>query len=628
MILLGSALLIWEAWKKYDLEDAVVGPAATQAGRRAELAGVRMSALTTKHEYVRGKLFYVLSFLVLYALCLLTPELVGVLVGDANVDKAVTAQTEISSILRRPGEAAAVGSLDGAPTVPLMLAVAIVVGATTPTFGVVERTVRSISYAFAGIPRGIHRVLRNVEALDFTAIAQDDQLPMVAKFQEFTEAHEIDPVMQQTVDYIFDALRRVELLQAPVVGPMRTRFWNVYEGAAPLERVNEARDAYLGLRDELSALRPDGESLEYFQVRAQTVADSLQCLFALYAIRNAELRRHQLTTSHGRILQQVVAPELDRSANEIAWAAILGSVAALVLAWLWGAAMQLDIHPLSADMRAMLTYMFNSEAQAMLEDGRLAFSSAELTDRVRLQGATALNDVRLVMVENVLPLAVAFGLSAYATIKLRRHRIDENAWPEETGPAPLLTYLRLTPLPTAVGVLAFLAMQVICTGAGGADLAERTQNAIDLVGTKLDYALKVVALLLVFFECALLLIADQHNRRSWWVTLLIALVGGGVTFVGAQVVAFLLQVDGGNRSFSELQVAMLGLVPLSVILAAYALSVELGEVIERREAAEAAAQAEVEAEAPGGAADGAGAAAGKAPPAKPGAGAAPPPPSS
>ncbi len=574
MIALGAAILVWDTWRKYDSEDAIVSSSPTLTGPRLELAGVRMSALTTKPEYVRGKLFYVGSFLGLYLICLIMPELIPPLIGAVDAEAIATARPEFKFL--KPADAAVVASLDDTPSVPLTLAMAIVVGASTPAFGMAERAVRSISYALAGIPRGINRVLRNIEVYPFEDLEADDHLPLVTRYNDFIKRLKPDKVMQQTADHTISALRAVDLLQGPVVGPMRTEFWDVYEGAAPLEKVDAARAAYHRLAKDLAELAADDpaprpapaeagpprgawETLVEFQSQAQSLAASMQSLFALYAIRNSDLRRHRETTYHGRILRDVTAQRPQRSENEVLVAAVLGGVMSLLLVFV-----------LAAFFRGDLGW-----TEPRFWKG-LGMSIGVAEDGAADHGfAAALADVRATMWEFILPIATALGTSAYVTIKLRQMRVEARSW-QADGPVQLQAYLRLMPLATLSGLLCYVVMAAIFTRTSGQGEGTWIADSIGLIGGKGKDLLRI-AVLLACFEAVLLIIADRHDRYHYLKTIGVAVVGGVLTLFSVSWLFILMGLSEDIRGLEPWQMACLEQLPFAMILVAYAVAVELGE---------------------------------------------------
>lgn len=547
-VVLGGVILIVYAWKKYETSDEVAGPSAHLNSQRQELRGVRMSALTTPTEYSRGKGAYVVSFLGLYVLFALFPEFMQILLeglkgpGGAELQ---TANTEAKTYFS--GET----TKDAPPVIPFWIAIAIAGGATTPTFGAVEKTIRSVAYFFAGIPRGIHRVLKNIEEFNFSEVDSDDHLPLTKTYKKFISENDIDGAIQATVDHTIDTLRIIDLLQGPVIGPQRTTFWDVFEGAAPLEKITDCTARYHRLGGDLKALTPHNNSLEAFFASAQKLADSMQCLFALFAIRNTPMPKHLSDTITGRIVNDVTIRKSPQSINSILLASILGGLLAII----------------SVSGFAVYT------KGAGLDGG---FVEAV---NLLIQNDPVMGPVKKACSDLLVPLIPSVTVVAILTILARESKIVQRIWPEFSFfRVPMTSYLQAALIPLFFGLLTysvFLVVEMLMKS----EIKQMEFSAylqaslVYLIGKSVE--LLRLAVLFLCLSIAVLYIADSIHKRAHWQVILFAVLGAYI-FFGAVLLVFVLTGELGNTVFASWQMSIMLVTPICWLIGIYALAAYLG----------------------------------------------------
>ena len=540
-IALGAVILLFEAYKEYTTADAVDNLKSNNQTSRKELENVRMSALTTRSEHRRGLLIYMIFFIGFYAVLLLSPELVTAFIAGSGQAETVSggASTIARSIVNRGEDGAAQGALTNSTALPFWLAMSITLGATSPTFQVIERKIRAIAYFFAGVPRNIFRVLQSLEELNYGHFGEDAQMPLLQAFCERLEAHPANPILRGTVQSIESSLRCIDLLQAPIIGPQRSAFRQLFNDDAPLARIDDLRARYNQLANKISELHSDDEALQELQDEAVTLADAMQCLFALYAIRSRRIPEALRDTPTAEIIEKVAGESTAQSLHDITLASIFGAVFSYVLV----------------------------EKYALVASGVGAFDEAE--------------EVRVVAAAMLIPLLPALVLLAFLTILFRHLRIDQGAWPRpETAQIPFWDYAKLAFWPALCASVLYGLVTCLCAdGVARHILAGEGSKAVGaglaFLATEVEQ-LPRIFLMSYVCACGLLFLADQHDRLRWFVTLGVALVLSAFLWMVANLAASLFGIAPPGL-VTRADMTIMVTLPFSIFLLLYASAAEFAE---------------------------------------------------
>lgn len=547
-VVFGGILLLYEAYKEYSTADAVDNLKSNNQPSRVELENVRMTALTTKAENRRGRLIYMLMFMALYLMILVSPELIPIFFAGSDFqpeDVTGGASHVVRSIVNPDVSGGEISPLGEPSAMPFWLAMAIILGATSPTFQAVERQVRAIAYFFAGVPRNIFRVLKALEGLDYRNYGGAAHLPLYQTFTvKFARAPE-DVAFRGTEQIIKSALRCIDLLQGPIIGPQRAAFRELFNDEAPLARIEDLSARYSRLRDRIRNLNAEGEGLESalseMQEDAVDLASSMQCLFALFAIRSRKLPESLRGTPTGAIIEKVTGDETSQSLHDIALASVFGAV---------------------------FSYLVVEKCAWLLRDRGLA---------------PLAEDVRDVAANMLIPLLPSLMLMALLTIALRHFRIDQGDWtrPRHIG-LPFFDYAKLALVPSLVGTLCYGVITCLQVDAVMHEfVALDFRQVVNVSGEflKAEYVQLPRVLLMSFFtSCTLLFIADQHNNLRWYATVAAALIAAGFLWMVATFAASLFEIPAPSKAALDSgDMAILMTLPFGIFLLIYASASELAE---------------------------------------------------
>lgn len=544
-LIIGAAILFYQAWREYGTSDTVDQLRSNNQPARKDLENVRMSALTTDPEYKRGRWTYIAGFLLLYLVLVNSPDIFRVFFPP-NTEDSVAGGAEVvtKSYFSDEDDAAEPAAED--PTMPLLVAIAMVLGVASPAFKVVENLIRSVAYAISGVPRNIYRVISNLEQLDYDRHARDVDLPLRREFDTYmrAQAAQGDPVPDATGRHLLATLQIIDLLHGPIVGHQRNVFFSLFSGEAPLERIDGLRARYNQLRDEIAGLSSQQNSVEKIDailMEAVDLAGSMQCLFALFAIRSKRSAEVTRTSTQAAIIQEITATEDAQSINDIMIASCFGVIFGGVLVFM------------------LANYLVAGE------------------NDVRVAGT--LDSVRLLMV----PLLPSIVLFATFTIFLRHVRIDQGNWHEaKLNEINFASYASVAIWPAVFSVAVFaiimtLFSELVWNHLWAGEFDQARTVGFQFLASKASELPRLLATFF-FLGCGLLFVADQHNNLPWQIT--VGAVGTVLSVVLVVVVLlfdFLVQPDNPNGAFSSLVMSLMMLVPIVVTIFFYASAAEFTE---------------------------------------------------
>ncbi len=538
-IILGGVILLFEAYKEYTTADAVDNLKSNNQASRKELENVRMSALTTDAENWRGLVIYMMFFVVIYLVMLMSPEMIATFIPGSQEATALTGGSNViaRSIVNPDLDGGADQTLIDPRSLPFWLAIAITLGAASPTFQVIERRIRAIAYFFAGVPRNVFRVLQSLEDLNYGNFGDDDTLPLWTAFHDKIAASDISPIMDGMVQSIGSSLRCIDLLQPPIIGPQRSAFRQLFNDDAPLERIDDLRARYNGILVRISELEVETAALEALQDDTAKLADSMQCLFALYAIRSRKVPEVLENTPTAEIIEKVTGEDTAQSLHDITLASIFGTVISYVL-----------------------------------------------VEQVAMFGSTAadVQQLREICAAMLIPLIPSLILLAFLTLVLRHMRMDQGSWPSLAhGQIPFWDYAKLAFWPAIMAMFVYGA--ITCIGADGVVRHALSGDGSAMISTGLNFLreeieqLPRIFLLSFVTACGMLFVADQHNQMRWYFTVGSTLVGSIFLLMVANLAASVFNIAPPAIGLSLRDVAIMVTLPYAVFLIFYAIAAELAE---------------------------------------------------
>lgn len=503
-----------------------------------------MSALTTGAEYKRGRWVYIFGFFLLYLVLINFPDIARMILlnpAENNVDGG--AEVPVGSWLSDESGEGPTSNDD--PTMPIFVAIAMVVGVASPTFKFIEGAIRAVAYAISGVPRNIYRVIANLEELSYEKYTTDVELPLKASFTSYleTKAAEGLSFSDNTTTHITSSLQIIDLLQGPIIGPQRNIFFSLFSGETPLERIDGLRARYNQLRDKIAKLKESDdpvESLDEVLAESTELAGSMQCLFALFAIRSRKNSDGAPSTVQSQIIREITTTGRAQSINDIMLGACFGVIFGGVLMFLY--------------------------ADFLIGDAEQ--KNADATHRA----------VRGLM-GPLLPSVVIFSVF---TIFLRHVKVDQSDWQtNEVNNINFSGYARLVIWPTIFSVLFYTVIMTtnsekVWLHLSAGEFSEARGMGLDFVAAEIRQLPRLCAIFF-FFGCGLLFVADQHENLSWQITVgAIGSVLSVILMVVAILFGYMIPVpDGGIlTSFST---SLMLLLPFVVTIFFYASAAEFAE---------------------------------------------------
>ncbi|MEO0439126.1 MAG: hypothetical protein AAF098_19790 [Pseudomonadota bacterium] len=539
-IALGCLILLFEALKEYRTADALDNLKSNNQSSRKELENVRMSALTTDPENKRGRLIYVILFFVLYGILLLFPEVIDTFVFFDNFssDDGDVANVQVRSIVNVIDNEVVGNTAPIDTSLPLALAIAITLGATSPTFQVIERRFRAIAYYFAGVPRNIFRLLQVLEGFDYSKYGSSDELPLFSSFKERIDESSSDKVLAGIIQSTETSLRCIDLLQLPIIGSQRTAFRQLFTDDAPLSRIDELTRRYHALAESIRTITVDIESLQSLHEESIELCDSIQCYFGLYAVRSKKVPASLENTPTGEILRKLNEEDTAQSIHDITVTVFLGSVLSYLV-------VIATIEILKGDSSSVLS---STTATAML-----------------------------------MPLIPALALLSFMTIFHRHMRVDQGTWSKKrTAQVPFWDYAKAGFWPALIatisyGVITSLAADGVIRLAMLGDAGQMVTRALEFLRSEIQQLPRIFGLS-YFFTFGLLFTSDRHDNLRWHATLISALLVGVFLILVSVSCTHLFSIGSpSGTGLSPINMAFLVSLPFIIVLIIYASVAELSE---------------------------------------------------
>lgn len=563
-VLLGGAILSYTAWREYSRSDSVELLKSAGSATSDQLKNIRMSALTTVGEYNRGRAWYVFLFLAVYIIFLSSVEIREVFLDSlpSQTNAPVSEVPHTSLFSESTADGGDAPNADAVVTeaestndtqLPILLALGIIAGVSSPTFRPIDSAIRKVAYTFAGVPRNIHRVLNNLDFMDYEKHAKSADMPLTEALDDKTSG---DPTKfadhRSTISSITDALRIIDLLHDPIIGPRRNVFWNLFAGDAPTERVDELLKLYDQIRRKIRRLSDPIDDIDEELIELRDLANKLSGLmkpfFAVYAIRTKFKSHHRAQNIEQVIIKEVTGIETHQSINDIIIACVVGLVFALPLMWMYG----------------------QFAAQAGIGPDETLPSAAATADAVFRAMIAAIPSV--------------FGAASF-TIWVRHLRFDQGNWElTAINRLPFKNYIVVALWGTLFGVTLYavcyiLSVEGLFRSFVSFDFDAFRVNSIAFLFSSERYLVLCYMILTLFIlPFALLIIADQHQHLKWYITCGLVAAPTSVLFfvlaftLGGSLPNDLGRIDGVDR-------AVLVSIPLAVITLVYAAAAEISENI-------------------------------------------------
>ncbi|KAB2530893.1 hypothetical protein AL035_21690 [Salipiger aestuarii] len=275
----------------------------------------------------------------------------------------------------------------------------------------------------------------------------------------------------------------------------------MFQDEIPLARIDDLRARYNRLLGKIRDLRVEAEPLQALQEETLKLAESMQCLFALYAIRSRRIPHALQGTPTARIIEKVTSEGTAQPLNDITLASLFGAVFSYLLVGKY----------------ALVVSSYDKES-------------------VRDVAATLL-----------VPLIPSLILLAFLTILLRHLKIDQGSWSSYLGvQIPFWNYAKLAFWPAVFATV--LYGTVTCLGADGVMRHAFDANGGAMITTALEFLKREIQQLLrILFlsyvtAFGLLFVSDHHDRMHWSATLAVALVVSAFLWMVATLAQSLFSV--------------------------------------------------------------------------------------
>ncbi|MFD1795782.1 hypothetical protein FQV27_03585 [Paracoccus aurantiacus] len=247
------------------------------------LRGVEITSLCTFGERLRGALFYIISYLVIYVFLLASEMGLELFLSLTGERAGPTGARFLDD------ESLVVDGIDFGK--PFYLAAIITVVMATGVLAPLERVIRDIAHRAANIPNGVFKIAEELD--QFFEADQSGLKPSRQErrllLDEFEQKFPRGKNWEATVDLteLHTALTQIDVLHSAVIGIGRYRLFSTAT-SGPLSALHsELKLAHEKVRSDLSALdTSDAEAQARFHQTAAELSDNMKAIFAVQFIRN------------------------------------------------------------------------------------------------------------------------------------------------------------------------------------------------------------------------------------------------------------------------------------------------------------------------------------------------------
>ncbi|WP_118134699.1 hypothetical protein [Oceanicella sp. SM1341] len=488
------------------------------------LQGVELDTLCTKAELIRGLMFYVLIYLLIYAALLGSAELYALVQAGEGRVKGPTGDIP-------GGSDGLLGA--GAYGKPFYVSAAIIAALSTGFFAPVERCIRSVAHRLADIPYGVYRVITRLHRVDYARIGTGYHLPLTEAYARIAPAAGDGSTRDALLADTVAALKTIDLVGPAVVGEYRDQLFAQTPVAALDSLLERVRGDVDGVTAALGTLSDAPDALQSFQQSVLRTRNNLLAVFALLFIRNDRSVAGAGGQNPTSEVIRAIESERDPALQSLAGAVMASGL--LTVLSTWG--------------------IYSAWASGAHQAGWFA---AVMREGLWLGFAT------------VLSFAACAGLA----LMVRESREERNRWkPWRLSRMPFLRFLGASLLPALAAVAA-------CVVAGALEdlVAAGTLTSAQLRDFLRDYggfcALSFAFGIIIAFH--VFLVVDLHERLPHLATLGIALVMAGIYALWALVVVASTYGTAQGLSWQLREAALLG-APALIFFLAFAALMEWSE---------------------------------------------------
>ncbi|WP_139793007.1 hypothetical protein [Pseudophaeobacter leonis] len=526
MCTVGALILLIEAHRQFSTPTKLNSKSAFRI-----LDNIELEDLAARRVLLRGYLFYMALYLMVYLLLLTCVQLgdIAMIGGEKNGAQGDLPFGSVDAIfLDREGMAR-----------PIYITLALITLLSTGWASRIAQVLRAIAHRLAGIPSSIFRTVTRLNRLDLTEPALSPHLPRTRSYLDrFPQATGGDAPQEDR--YIIKGLREIDALAEPIVTPLRNIVFaqeHLNTLSSLLEKQKENMDA---LDAELESEFTDKTTLLN---RIEQEKRNLQVLFSVLYFKDPNVRPLVSHPPTAFVLDALNNKPRDLVLNALA----AGAVAVFFTALLAGFGIEVWV-------KSSI-------------DGVSLFSLSHEEYAYRARKALTLSLQSMI-------IFIAVSMTIHT---IRGFRMSEGRYRSYTFQN--LPYSRLLQLSTAgalVGVLVgsfvlSLPDFVAATVKNGYILVWST--AVESLSRALGEAFMYGGAM-VFVAATVLLVADQHDNLPALQTCLIAVFGACVSSI---VFLMFLIADPGHSLVDALRDgAIFGVISLAFLLC-FATIVETGE---------------------------------------------------
>lgn len=524
MCAVGGLILLIEAHRQFSNPIRF----RNQSGYRI-LDHIDLEDLAARRIVLRGYLFYLGMFMLVYVLLLTTVQLgdMALRFGQHNGAQGELSFDNVDTFfLDREGIAR-----------PIYIVLAIIALLSTGWGRKIEHLMRSAAHRLAGVPSGIFKTITQLNRMDYTLPEAEGYL---RRTQRYLELHKNDPEVQENARFILSGLRQIDYVAEAVVTPLRDTVFAQQDIDALSALLTKQATNIRQLDAELNDPKTDRVKL---LSRIEEEKRNLQVLFSVLYFKDQSIEPPLSHPPSAHILNQLNNKPRDYVQNGIMW-----GVAALMIFTL------------------MLGFYF--ELLYARADGY-----GPLLDMQQGEYAYRAQKTLWITVQSTFIFLCA-GAFASTT---RANRLMEGAWPPYSFSR--LPVQRLLGISIVAAALAALVASMVLsapnfiagvTKVGGPDLSEILFIALRSLKFALPDALRYGAVMVVI-AFTVLLVADKHAQLTKGKSVMIACAGATLAIL---LMLMLFVADPGRPPVKALrEVAIFAVSSLSFLLA-YTLMLE------------------------------------------------------
>jgi hypothetical protein len=564
-VVAGAVTLVIEAYRNFN------APGARHPFElHPILKEVEVKNLCTTGEIIVGFAFYAALYLIAFAILLTSAEVYGLLL------KASSAFGEIgpANTGSNAGDSDIAGLLGASEdyTKPIAVSALIIASLSLGAVKPIESTMRALAHRLAGVPRGIYKVIENLQRVPYDTIIEGYPTPLTVDFEEVSRGRGRGSAsLKHSYDQIAEALGVIDCLRLATSSSNRSIYFPLYS----LERMSvisdRIDDQYDDLVAEIGKLKPLGASTtnnvqtaqgqvgnvrvasseavleqHYSNLgdKAKALAANMMAFFAVLFIRNNRAvynpPRHIRPSADGtervdpiaKVREYVFIAEKDEKnafALAIFAAFILSFLTTFALYHLW------QYWGAKADPSLYLEYLQTSAASATATG-----NPEDPEDAIRQFVRSQFNSIMTTATwDQVLALAITV-VPVLLVIIGREVRIEEQSWSSEWRfrQFPFLRFFTMSLLSGLVAVfLAALAKAGAVWWEAGLHLTET--HVITLFRENGRFII-LQAGAAIILSMSVLAILDLHaganadDRKSSWAQMMATAVIGGFCYLAYQ----------------------------------------------------------------------------------------------